>query len=94
MTISLIITLVVILVGVFLIFETLKRKNNVIPSESLFNLKVPSAEETGPTPTGRFRVQQMLKNTEKFAAERQTGLEDDEEVSLPDPFDPGPKKPH
>ncbi len=51
---------------------------------------IATAAEAGPTQTGRYRVQEMLRKTEtatKNDAAQVVDSQDDDEEVLPDPFD-------
>ena len=103
-TTSYVVTAIIIFIGVGVLLDRFKRAGgSVKPSGSQQSKPSPtpnngpqqniplSADESGPTQTGRFRVQQMLSKTEqKKTAAIETSDADDlseDDEALPDPFE-------
>lgn len=81
-----IILIILALIAVAALVEFLSRSGRASSTESG---KVTTAAEAGPTQTGRYRVQEMLRKTEsstKGEASRPEQEPEEDEV-LPDPFD-------
>ena len=83
MSIVAIVLFFALLLAAALVFER-ARKGKGSDGDRNIHLTAPRADELGPTQTGKYRVQQMLKNTEDM----QDGV-DGEDDPLPDPFSSG-----
>ena len=83
------IVFVVLAVMLLLVVLDRLRKNKDRARLEEIQAKTKTADESGPTQTGKFRVQQMLEKTEQ--SKRRISEEpefegDDEDTPLPDPF--------
>jgi len=92
---GLIVVVVVIVIGLGFVLESKKRSSDksAEAQDTVQENEPLSADETGPTLTGRYRVQQMLQKTEKTPAQRSQASADtvaeateEDEEELPDPF--------
>ncbi|MCB0346587.1 MAG: hypothetical protein KDD66_15820 [Bdellovibrionales bacterium] len=83
-----IILIILGLIAVAALVEFLNRSGKGAGSGS--ESHITTAAEAGPTQTGRYRVQEMLRKTEttpKAEADPSSSSAEEEEESLPDPFD-------
>jgi len=89
---TIIVVLVLVLIGIGFLFERAK-KSSAQSSSRPGGAEPITADESGPTQTGRFKVQQMMTKSEstapaKAAESADSGSDfDEDEEALPDPFE-------
>ena len=89
MSLAVIVIFFVVLLGAALVFERARKSTGLAPKDEAPQ-GLPKADELGPTQTGKYRVQQMLKNTADQWEEDATAAGEDD--PLPDPFGTGKVK--
>lgn len=81
-------TIVLLVLGVMLILVVLDRFRKKRDRERYQEIQATTkaANDSGPTQTGKFRVQQMLQKTEPPKTIEPATEESEDNVPLPDPF--------
>ena len=92
--VKLIVLLVVGVLLIVIVLDRLRKKQEKARFDEI-QRRALAADHSGPTQTGKFRVQQMLQKTEPRPLSEQESIDaalDDESAPLPDPFDAGKNK--
>ena len=91
--VRIIVLIVLAVLFAIVLLDRLRKKQEKTKFEEI-QKRTLAADHSGPTQTGKFRVQQMLQKTEaRPSAEQEIEAAlDDENAPLPDPFSAGKNK--